>query len=102
MPTSESLSNLSDRAKQAEQKVADASHQAKADLEKSVNDSRTSAQAQADKLRESASASGGKASSWWDEQQQTWNDHFAKVHQNVAEKKAERDVKKVQKRADTA
>jgi hypothetical protein len=102
MATSDMLHKLTDRAKQAEQKAADARQQAKADLEKTVNSSRASAQAEAAKLRESAKASQGKLSTRWDEQQQAWNAHIAKMHQSIDEKKERHEAKEAEKRAESA
>ena len=54
------------------------------------------------KLRDSAKASQDKISAWWDQQQEAWNSHLAKVRQNVDEKKAEHDAKRAAKRAENA
>src|SRR5262249_5602876 len=80
---SEGLYELADQAKAAEQKVRQAqekaskdAHQAATELEGEVNDSRDEAEAQAAKLRATAQASQDKISSYWDKQQQAWNDQI--------------------------
>ena len=57
MAASENVSELSERAQQSQQKVAGAGDQAQADLEKSVEESRASAQARAARLEQSAEES---------------------------------------------
>jgi hypothetical protein len=57
MAASENVSELSERAQQSQQKVAAAGDQARADLEKSVEESRASAQARAARLEQSAEES---------------------------------------------
>ena len=61
------LSQLSDRAKQVRQRVADARTQTKSGLEKAVTGSRATAKAQAAELRDRANAAKDKLSTWWDE-----------------------------------
>jgi hypothetical protein len=102
MAASDTLHRLSDRAKQAEQKATAASQQGKADLEKTVERSRASAQAEATKLRERAQASHGQISTWWDEQQQAWNAHRDKMRQSIEEKKVQHEAKEAEKRAEQA
>jgi hypothetical protein len=102
MSSSEQLSKLCERAKQAQEKVAAANQQARADLEKSVTDSRTAAEAKASELQSEAQASDDKVSSWWGEQQDHWKTHVAKVLRDVGEKKAQFDADKVEMRAEDA
>ncbi len=56
MALSDELTKLSARAKEAEDHAATAQSKAKADLEANVKNARASAQAQADRLHESADA----------------------------------------------
>jgi len=109
MALSDDLYKLADRAKEAEQKVqqaqknaAEDSLAAKADLNNIVDASRASAEAQGAKLRESAKASKDKLSVWWDQQQEAWNTHLAKVRHDIDDKKAEHDVKKAERNAEDA
>lgn len=90
MAVSDELHKLTDKAKEAEQKAGTAKQQAKADLEKSVNSSRASMQAEAAKLQKTAHGSQEKASSWWVEQQQAWNAHIEKMRHGMNEQKAQR------------
>jgi hypothetical protein len=98
----EELSALAEQTKQAQQKVDAARNQTKADLEKAVSDSRSAAEARASELRSSAKAAKGGLSTWWDDQQKGWNDHLAKLRQDLDEKNAEHDASKAEKRAERA
>ena len=102
MAASDELHKLTDKAKEAEQKASDARHQAKAELEKTVNSSRASMEAQAAKLRESAKASQGNVSTWWDAQQQAWNAPIDKMHQSMAARKVQPEAKVAEMQAEDA
>src|SRR5262245_26477383 len=102
MTTSDDLSKLTSRAKQAEQRATDAARQAVDDLQKSVDSARASAEAEAAKLRDRAGESGQKVSSWWDDQQRSWNEHLAKVRKHVDEKKSEHDFIHLENMAELA
>lgn len=54
MSSTEEISKLSERAKQAQDKVAAANQQARSDLEKSVAESRAAAEAKASELQSEA------------------------------------------------
>jgi hypothetical protein len=96
------LSKLTNRAKEAEQRAADAATQARTDLEKSVAASRASAEDQAAKLKETAASSKDKISGWWDEQQQAWNDRVAKVRKHLDEQKTTYDLVTLENQAELA
>ena len=102
MAVSDQLSRLAARTKDLEDRAAAARAKAKGDLEQDVKKARESAQAQADTLRQSAEASQGKISAWWDSVQRSWNDHLAAVRKNVDEKEATHDLKKARRIADQA
>jgi hypothetical protein len=96
------LSKLTNRAREAEQRAADAATQARTDLEKSVAASRASAEDQAAKLKETAASSKDKISGWWDEQQQAWNDRVAKVRKHLDEQKTTYDLVTLENQAELA
>lgn len=102
MATSDELHKLTDKAKEAEEKATTARHQAKADLEKAVSKSRTSMDAHTARMRESATESRTKASSWWGEQQAAWTASTAKMHQNMDERKMKNEAKVTEREADQA
>ena len=102
MPASDQLTRLAARAKEAEDRGAAAQGKAKADLEQDVATARASAQAQADKLRQSADASKGKLSVWWHDVQRSWNEHVAKVREDIDAKRAENDAGRAQLYAENA
>src|SRR5580704_2980081 len=99
MASSDQLTGLAARAKQAEEHAAAAQGKAKADLQADVDTARASAQAQAKKLRESADANGNKLSVWWADLQRTWNEHIAKIRDDVDTKRAEHDAGRAEKHA---
>ena len=102
MTVSDELHKLTDRAKEAEQKAADARHEAKADLEKALDKSRASMEAQAARMRDSAKTSQAKASSWWGEQQIAWNAHVDKMHQSMNERMVRAEAKGAAREAELA
>ena len=63
-------------------------------------DGRASAQDRATKLRESAEANKNKLSVWWYDLQHTWNEHVAKIREDVDAKRAEHDVDRAERRAE--
>jgi hypothetical protein len=102
MALSDQLMKLAGRAKEAEDRAAAAQEKAKADVEQDVETSRAVAQQQAQQLREAADAGRGKISDWWNDAQRTWNEHVAKVQENIESKKAEIDRDRAQANADAA
>jgi hypothetical protein len=78
MALSDQLTGLAARAKEAEERAAEAQGKAKSDLQADVETARASAQAQAQKLRESADANKNKLSVWWNDLQRSWNEHVAR------------------------
>jgi hypothetical protein len=102
MALSDQLSKLAVRAKEAEDHAAAARNKGKADLEQDVQAARDSAQAQSEKLRETATASEGKLSDWWTDVQSNWDKHIAAARENIESKRAEHDVAKAQKNAEIA
>ncbi len=96
------LSQLSDRAKQVRQRVADARTQTKSGLEKAVTGSRATAEAQAAEPRYRANATKDKLSTWWDEQPKAWNDNAAKPRKDLDDKKAGHHANRAEKEAEKA
>jgi hypothetical protein len=102
MAVSDQLTKLAARAKEAEDRAAAAQGKARADLERDVENARTSAQAQADKLRATVDAKKGKLSVWWNDLQRSWDEHIEKIRSDIEERRAEHDVDRAQKRAENA
>jgi hypothetical protein len=102
MALSDQLSDLSARVKQLEDRAAAAKTKTKSDLQQDVKDARESAQAQGEKLRESAEASKGRVSDWWENIQSAWSKHLKAVQKNFDDKKAAHDLKSAQKAAERA
>lgn len=102
MAVSDQLTKLATRAQELEDRAATAQDKAKADLQRDVEDARQAAQAQGDALRESAEASKGEISAWWDGVQRSWSEHLAAVRESVDDKRAARDVNSAQRAAERA
>ena len=97
---SDKLTELSARAKAAEERGAAARDKSKADLQADAETARASAQARAKKLRESAEANKNKLSVWWYDLQRTWNEHVAKIRDDFDSKRAEHDADRAERRAE--
>jgi hypothetical protein len=102
MTLSDQLARLAERAKQAEIRADAARTNAKADLETDVSAARASAEAQADKLRETAESGETQVSDWWNDAQKSWSGHLAAVRHNIDEKKAQHDLADARRTADFA
>jgi len=101
-PYRDQLTKLASRAKQAEDHAAAAQGKASADLEKDVEAARTSAQAQADKLRATAEEKKGKLSVWWYDVQRSWDEHIERIRTDIDSRRAEHDLERAQTNADNA
>ena len=75
MALSDQLAKLSQRAKEAEEHAAAARDKTKADVENDREMARATAQAQADRLHESADANRARISAWWHDVQRSWSQH---------------------------
>ena len=102
MALSDQLARLAERAKQAEIRAEAARTKAKADLESDVSTARASAEAQADKLRETAESGEARVSDRWTDVQKSWSGHLAAVRQSIDEKKAHHDLADARRTADFA
>ena len=102
MAVSDQLTKLAARAKEAEDRAAAAQGKAKADLERDVETARISAQEQAEKLCKSADAGKDKLSVWWNDLQRSWDEHLAKIRDDVDRSRAEHDVDRAARRAERA
>ena len=100
--THEKLSELSERAKTAEEHVEAAGTKAKSELEQSARRARAAAQAQADKLRETVRSNEADVSESWKAQQDAWHKHMTKMREDMEEKKAEHDAGRAERRAENA
>jgi hypothetical protein len=102
MTASDALSDLAKRAKVAEDRVAATMTQARSELQSQVAKARKSAQTKADSLQAQSAKGGAAVSQWWSDVQETWSGHVAQMRRDVEDRKEERDIKKLQKRADSA
>jgi hypothetical protein len=102
MALSDQLASLAARAKQAEERADAAKQKARTDLESDVSDARASAEAQGEKLRETAEAGKDKVSGRWNELQQSWNAHIAGVREDIDERHARHDRAEARREAELA
>jgi hypothetical protein len=102
MALSDQLTKLAARAKEAEDHTTAAQGKAKADLEQDVEMARSSAQYQAEALRESAAASKGKISEWWNDLEERWNKAVADIRENIDSRKEEINLDKAEANAENA
>jgi vacuolar-type H+-ATPase subunit I/STV1 len=100
MALSDQLTGLAARAKEAGDRAAAARDKSKAGLQADVETARASAQERAKKLRESADANKNKLSVWWYDLQRTWNEHVAKIRDDIDTKQAEHDKDRAERRAE--
>jgi hypothetical protein len=96
------MSKLSKRTKEFEDHAATARGQSQADLEKAVTKARTSAQAQGDELRRRAESGKKRISVWWQDVQQSWNEHLSAVRKDVEDKRTAHDMQSAKNQADQA
>jgi hypothetical protein len=97
---SDKLAELSARAQEAEERGVAARDKAEADLRDDVETARASAQDRAQKLRKSAEANKNKLSVWWYDLQRTWNEHVAKIREDIDAKRAKHDVDRAERHAE--
>ena len=102
MALSDQLTNLAARAKELEDRAAQAKGKQKADLELDVKHARDSAQAQADSLRKHAEERKDKLSAWWHKLQQEWNGQMESIRRAFEKDKLEHDAKKAKRIAESA
>ena len=102
MAASDKLAELAQRAKIAEDRVAAAKTQARADVEAQVATTRDAAQEKADELQAQTAKAATGAQQWWSDVQLTWSGHVARLRGDIESKKAEMDAKKAEHRADSA
>jgi hypothetical protein len=102
MALSDDLTKLAARTKEAETRAAAAREEARADLEQDVSSARASAEEQAEELRQGVEEGKKGISSFGKDLQRSWNEHVAKIREDMDSKKAEHDVHMAQRRADDA
>ena len=102
MAASDALTDLATRARAAEDRVAAAQKQARAQLQTEVDQARSTAQQTANGLQAQTAASAADVSQWWHDLQQNWSGHVAQVRQSVQTKAADVDAKMLKRRADSA
>ena len=102
MAVSDELSKLTARAKEAEEHAIAAREKTRADLEADRDNARAVGEQQAEDLREIAEEGKGRISDRWQDVQNSWNQAIAAARDDIEGKKAEHDLHKAQRRADSA
>jgi len=98
----EGLAKLSERAKEAQERVAAVWSQEREAVERSANEARAAAKTHADKLSENAGAGQAHVSESWKEMQKSWSDHLAKMHENLRGAKTAIDLEEAENSAEDA
>ena len=88
------------RTKDAERRAAAARDRPRPNKKTDAETARASAQERAKQLRESAEANQNKLSVWWYDLQRTWNEHVAKIRDDIDTKQAEHDKDRAERRAE--
>ena len=101
-PLSEQLSDLEDRAKQAEDTVAAARAKNRAALESQRERLKSSIDAAKARGEARTAAAEDDVQSWWDETRSNINDRFEALQAERDQHRAERDFQKAENRADDA
>lgn len=102
MALTDNLSKLAARAKDAQDRAAASRTRDRAALEQDVAAARASAETQAEQLQQAVEAGKGKLSVWWHDLQRSWNELVAKIREDMESKRAEHDVDKAERRAESA
>jgi hypothetical protein len=102
MALADELTKLADRAKEAETRTAAARDEARGQLEQEVAAARTTAEAEAQKMRQAAEEGKEEVSSHRKDLQHSWDAHVAQVRGNVEERKAQHDVHAADRQANMA
>jgi hypothetical protein len=102
MALSDDLARLSVRAKEAEDHAAAAKQQKKDQLQQNVENARQSTQSSITKMQDQSKAAAGKAKSWGEGVQQSWDDHLSQARQRIEARKAGHKAKVAARDADNA
>jgi hypothetical protein len=101
-PLSEQLSDLADRARQAEDTVTAAQAKDRAALQSQRERLKSSIDVATTKTQADATAAHEEMQSWWDETRSNIHDRFEVLRAKRDEHRAERDLQKAENRADDA
>jgi hypothetical protein len=99
MAVSDDLLRLSQRAKEAEDRVAAAKSQERDQLKQDVEHARQNTQTMAEKIHGESAAAAGRAQSWGDDIKRSWNQHLAQVRERIDARKASHDAKVAERNA---
>jgi hypothetical protein len=103
MPTvSESLAKLSQRAKEAEDHVAAARHETRAQIQARVIEARAAAQRRAEEMKARGAKAKDDLDSAWASLQAQAQQQFEKMRAKIDEKRDDHDAKAAQRRAERA
>jgi hypothetical protein len=102
MALSDDLTTLAARVKEAEDHAASARDKTTAEVAQDMAAVRASAEARANNLRQDAEERKSKLSVWWHDLERTWNEHLAKIRDDIEAKRAEHDKDRAERRAERA
>jgi hypothetical protein len=99
---SKSLAELSDRAKAAEKRAADARSETREQLDAHVADLKASGQRKRDEVHSRNAKAKDEITSRWSELRDQTHSHFTQMQSDIDERRDEHDAKVAQRRADRA
>jgi hypothetical protein len=102
MALSDDLRKLAARAKEAEGRAAEAREKVRTDIEADREAARAAGDEEAKALRETAENAKSGVSDRWNDVQQSWAEAVNAAREDMADRKAEHDLHKAQRRADRA
>ena len=102
MTLSDDLTKLAARAKQAEDLVAAAKTEARAQLQHEVQHAAGLVEQSAEQLRHTAETNEGKIADWWQGVQKSWEDQIVSIRRDIEAKRAKHDLKAAQRDAELA
>ena len=100
MALSDGLTDLAEKAREAEENTRDAKAKSQAELQQKLAATKEAADKQADELRAQREQARGVGANEWDALQQSWNDHVDRIRAKIDERKAEHDQNKAEAEAE--
>jgi hypothetical protein len=102
MSTSAMFDKLTVSVNQAEAEIKDAGARSRAQLQAQVEQARAGAEQRASQIQAQATQAHDQAAAGWQSMKAQWQAHVSDLHDKAADKKAEMDRDRAQKRAEKA
>lgn len=96
------FSQLTEKVNEAQAQIQETMRKGRDALRAQVEQAQDKVEQQADQMKAKAAQSKDDAAAGWQGMQDKWQAHIAPLHKRAADKKAERDVREAQTKADAA